>query len=165
MDKSFHYIIARLKVLSKISAGQKLVVGDSNIQIMESSNNWDRFVKWWLGETRYTTLDKLGGFYREVRDCISELLEYPEQNKSNLERLNHEMSSGLRGLNNLMLSYQDDHTIVSQMETLSENFQIEKEKIEKIIKKLNEDIEAKCIDSNNPFDKKKSSSQYSSYMG
>ena len=135
MEKSVHYLISKLKVIGKINAGQKLVVGDSKIEIMEcNKNNWDRFLKWWLGETRYTTIDKLCGFYNEVKDTLTILIEDIEENKIHLERIGCELNSSIRGLSNLMLSYQDDQTVVSELEILSENFKIEKNRIDNALK-------------------------------
>ena len=137
MDKSVNYILSKLKVLSKLQSGQKLMIEDSKISIMEcDKSNWDRFVKWWLGETRHSTLDKLQGFYLEIRDIINTLSAHPEDHATTLRRLSHELSSSMRGLNNLMLSYQDDRTIVSHLETLYENFNIEVKRVQDIVSKL-----------------------------
>lgn len=137
MDKSIHYILSKLKVLSKLQSGQKLVVNDSNMEIYEcDQSNWDRFVKWWLGETRYKTIDKLQGFYLEIKDVITALIINPEKHEITLERLNLELNAGIRGMSNLMLTYQNDQTIVSQLETLSENFHLEMDRISKALKDL-----------------------------
>ena len=112
---------------------------DSNIEIYEcEKNNWDRFVKWWLGETRYKTIDKLQGFYLEIKDIIFVLLSDIEKNAVALERLSVELNSGIRGLENLMLTYQHDQTVVSQLETLSENFKLEMQKVNEAVKQIEE---------------------------
>lgn len=139
MDRSINYILSKLKVLAKLQSGQKLIVNDSNIEIYEcEKNNWDRFVKWWLGETRYKTIDKLQGFYLEIKDIIFVLLSDIEKNAVALERLSVELNSGIRGLENLMLTYQHDQTVVSQLETLSENFKLEMQKVNEAVKQIEE---------------------------
>lgn len=139
MDKSIHYILSKLKVIGKLQSGQKLVVNDSNMEIYEcDKNNWDRFVKWWLGETRYKTVDKLQGFYLEVKDIVNTLLHDLEKNEMNLERLSLELNAAIRGISNLMLTYQHDQTIVAQLEILSENFTLEAEKIVNAFKTFND---------------------------
>lgn len=136
MSNSVNYLLSKLKVLSKVQSGQKLMIEDSKIQIMEcDKNNWDRFIKWWLGETRHTTLDKLEGFYLEIKDMISTLVQDPIKNQVTLERLSHELNASVRGLKNLMLTYQYDRTIVSQLETLAENFDLE---IKRVLEVINE---------------------------
>ena len=137
--RSINYILSKLKVLAKLQSGQKLIVNDSNIEIYEcEKNNWDRFVKWWLGETRYKTIDKLQGFYLEIKDIIFVLLSDIEKNAVALERLSVELNSGIRGLENLMLTYQHDQTVVSQLETLSENFKLEMQKVNEAVKQIEE---------------------------
>lgn len=137
MDKSINDLLSKLKVLSKLQSGQKLMIEDMRIQIMECDrNNWDRFLKWWLGETRYSTLDKLQGFYLEIKDLITVLTSHPSEQQKTLERVYGELTSAMRGLHNLMLTYQGDRTVVSQLETLTENFNIEIMRIEKSLKPL-----------------------------
>lgn len=146
MDKSVNHILSKLKVLSKLQSGQKLMIEDLRISIMEcDKNNWDRFVKWWLGETRHSTLDKLQGFYLEIRDTITSLSAHPKDNFTALSRISHELSCAMRGLSNLMLTYQGDRTIVSHLETLYENFNYEvkrvKDQVEKIKKEMDTTIQ------------------------
>tara|TARA_R100001163_G_scaffold41949_1_gene31729 strand:+ start:4713 stop:5303 length:591 start_codon:yes stop_codon:yes gene_type:complete len=139
MDRSIDYLLSKLKVLSKLQFGQKLIFEDSKIQIMETDkNNWARFVKWWLGETRYSTLDKLQGFFHEIKDIITKLAKEAEnstEKQQTLNRIQTELTSAMRGLNNLILTYQDDHTVVSQLETLTENFNIEINRLNDILAK------------------------------
>jgi hypothetical protein len=134
MDKTINYIISKLKVISKLQSGNKLMIEDNRINIMEcDKNSWDRFIKWWLGETRQTTLDKLQSFYMEIKDVINILATHPAENQNTLTRLSTELSSSIRGLNNLMLTYSEDRTVTSQLETLSENFSLEITRITTII--------------------------------
>jgi len=137
MDKSINDLLSKLKVLSKLQSGQKLMIEDMRIQIMEcDKNNWDRFLKWWLGETRYSTLDKLQGFYLEIKDLITLLTARSNEQHKILERIYGELTAAMRGLHNLMLTYQEDRTIVSQLETLTENFNIEIVRIENCLNSL-----------------------------
>lgn len=136
MDKTINYIISKLKVISKLQSGNKLMIEDTRINIMEcDKNTWDRLIKWWLGENRQTTLDKLQSFHMEIKDTISILATHPTENQHILTRLSSELTSAIRGLNNLMLTYAQDRTITSQLETLSENFTIETKRISSILPK------------------------------
>jgi hypothetical protein len=134
MDKTINYVISKLKVISKLQSGNKLMIEDNRINIMEcDKNSWDRFIKWWLGETRQSTIDKLQSFYMEIKDMITILAIHSSENQNTLTRLSTELSSSIRGLNNLMLTYTEDRTITSQLETLSENFQLEVSRINTIL--------------------------------
>jgi hypothetical protein len=142
MDKNLDSILSKLKVISKIESGHKILVEDSQIHIMEcDKSSLDRFRKWWLGETRQTTMSKLRGLYLEVHDIIQELGNSIELNQNVLERLRNEITNSLRGLQNLMITYQNDRTIVSQLETLVENFRLEIKQIEHIKISKNEEID------------------------
>jgi len=135
MDKSINDLLCKLKVLSKIQSGQKIMIDDMKILILECDRNrWDRIVKWWFGENRYTMMDKLSGLYIEVKDMINILSENPKKNKYTLERLTNEMIGSMRGLNNLIITYSNDRTTTSALENLSENFKIEINRINKYIK-------------------------------
>lgn len=137
-----HYILSKLKVISKLHSGQKLVVNDSHMEIYEcDKNKWDRLVKWWIGETRAKTIDKLQGFFLEIQEVINVLLANPEKNMVTIKRLENELHAGVRGLNNLMLTYQDDPTSVAQLETLTENFNLQ-------IKRLGKSLQNFDIDEN-----------------
>jgi len=143
MDKNLDSILSKLKVISKIESGHKILVEDSQIHIMEcDKSSFDRFRKWWIGETRQTTMSKLRGLYLEVHDTIQELNN--TMNQIPLERLRNEITNSLRGLKNLIITYQNDRTIVSKLETLIENFLLEIKQIDQIFDNSfpnNEDIE------------------------
>jgi len=133
MDKNFDTILSKLKVISKIESGHKILVEDNQIHIMEcDKRHLDRLRKWWLGETRYTTMSKLRALYLEVHDIIQELANLSELNQISLNRIRAEITNSLRGLENLMNTYQQDRTIVSQLETLVENFKLEIKQIDYI---------------------------------
>lgn len=126
MDKILNDLLCKLKVLSKIQSGQKIIIDETKINILDCDRNkWDRFMKWWLGASRYTMIDKLNSLYFELKDMINMLAKNLKNNHHTLDRLNNEIISAVRGINNLMLTYQDDRTIVSQLETISENFDME----------------------------------------
>jgi hypothetical protein len=126
MDKTVHHILCKLKVLNKIETGQNLVIDDINFKIYDCKrNSWDRFLKWWLGEDRYTTANKLEGFYLEIKDLITALLTDTNANKTNIQRLSNELNNSFVGIDNLMITYQHDKTIISQLETVKENFKLE----------------------------------------
>jgi hypothetical protein len=136
MDKSINHLLCKLKVLSKIQSGQKIIIDDAKISILECDRNrWDRLLKWWFGENRYTMMDKLNSLYFELKDMINILSENTKKNRHTLERLSNEMTAAMRGLNNLMLTYSTDKTIISQMETISENFKVEIDRMNKYTNK------------------------------
>ena len=84
----------------------------------------DRLKKWWSGETRYTTLSKLRAIYLEVNDVIQDYSQCVNTNSVSLERLKLEITNSIRGLENLMITYKEDRMIVSELETLVENYKL-----------------------------------------
>lgn len=144
MDRNITQVIIKLKVLSKIQSGQKIMVDDSKIVIMEcQKNKWDRFVKWWQGETRQKTIEKLCHFYAELEQMLDQLVEkYLSSDTSNrkesnsrdiLIRLVDEMKKSLDGVGNLIETYSKDQTTVAELETWVENIQLKIEKISQVV--------------------------------
>lgn len=125
MDKNFCSILSKLKVVAKIQSGHKILIDDDQIHIIEvDKNNMDRLKKWWSGETRYTTLSKLRALYLEVNDLIQDYGQCVNTNSISLERLKLEITNSIRGLENLMITYKEDRMIVSELETLVENYKL-----------------------------------------
>jgi len=135
MEKSLNNVISKLKVLSKVQSGQKLLMDDNNFMVIEKKYHWERFLKWWLGENRHATIDKLDSFYMEINQIVSRLIDNydPLKDKLVLERMRNEISGALTGLGNLIATYQHDQTITAKLETVSENLTIEMNKIESFL--------------------------------
>ena len=152
MDKAVHNTLCKLKVLSKIIPGQNLIINENNFKIVDcQKSNWERFLKWWLGEDRHATTNKLQNFYVELKELISCLIndnEYPALrqgagiNKINLERLQKELQNSVNGLDNMIKTYELDKTMTSELETLKENFLLE-------LNRLNKTLERASV---SPFD-------------
>lgn len=136
MEKSVNSIISKLKVLSKVQSGQKLLMDDNNFQVIEKKYHWERFIKWWLGENRYATTNKLDGFYMEINQIVSRIIDNYDSSKDKivLERLRNELGGALTGLSNLVNTYQHDQTVTAKLETVSENLTLEMKKIDLFLK-------------------------------
>lgn len=137
MEKSVNSVISKLKVLSKVQSGQKLLMDDNNFTVIEKKYHWERFIKWWLGENRYATTNKLDGFYMEINQLVTRMIENYDDSKDKmvLERLKNELAGSLNGLSNLVNTYQHDQTVTSKLETVSENLTLEMKKIDEFLKR------------------------------
>ena len=71
----------------------------------------------------------------EFKDLVRELEMDISKHRVTLKRLLTELNASLRGLSNLMLTYANDKTIVSQLETLHENFNIEINHLKELLEK------------------------------
>jgi len=151
MNKTVHHTLCKLKVMSKIEPGQNLLVSESNFKVVNcKDSNWERFLKWWLGENRYKTTTKLEKFSVELRDLITNLLSDVKENESHLTRLQTELASAMHGLESLKDTYSDDKTVISQLEILQENLQIELNRLDEEL--INENpLDSSPDPSHNPF--------------
>lgn len=136
MEKSVNSVISKLKVLSKIQSGQKLLMDDNNFTVIEKKYHWERFLKWWLGENRHATTNKLDSFYMEINQLVTRMIETYDDSKDRviLERLKNELGGALTGLSNLVNTYQHDQTVTAKLETVSENLNLEMKKIDEFLK-------------------------------
>lgn len=139
MEKSVNSVISKLKVLSKIQSGQKLLMDDNNFTVIEKKYHWERFIKWWLGENRHATTNKLDSFYMEINQIVTRMIENYDDSKDKmiLERLKNELGGALTGLANLINTYQHDQNVTSRLETVSENLTLEMNKISEFLKQEN----------------------------
>ena len=64
-------IFTKLKILSKVEPGEKIIIRDHTIEVVDfSTYNLARVRKWYLDETRVSIRQKLKEFYRDIEDWL-----------------------------------------------------------------------------------------------
>lgn len=124
-------ISARLKILGKLEPGEKIIFYDNTIEVIDfSTYNLGRVKKWYHDETRITIRQKLRDFYRDIEDLTNTLLNNPpihlniESLKITLDRLLRDLRESVKGVHNLILTYNEDKTTRSELEIILEKVQL-----------------------------------------
>ena len=127
MDYKYHQIICKLKVLSKLERGEKIIIHGDSIEILDVDGlTWARFRKFWCRANRWKTIARLKNLNQDIHDLNQKLLQAKGlESTSQIKRLASEIQSSLKGIDNLIFTYIDDRSIVSEFEALKENYQVE----------------------------------------
>ena len=140
MDRLF----INLKVLSKIEEGQKLYTKDEYLMLDDGTTYKQTLLRWWFGEDRIRTLDKIQEVVRNAIGCgqnainselilnahndkditVHELRNWEAErdkfsqmdNYNLLKSLSSEMERALDGIKKLQSTYDDDKTLSSKLE-------------------------------------------------
>jgi len=123
-------VCSKLKILGKLEPGEKIIFQDQTIEVIDfSTYNLGRVRKWYHDETRVSIRQKLKDFYRDVEDITNTLLNNPPtfinetELKSLLDRLLRDLKKSTKGVNNLILTYNEDKTTRSELENVLEKIQ------------------------------------------
>lgn len=136
-------IYTKLKILSKVEPGEKIIIKDHTIEVVDfSTYNLARVRKWYWDETRVSIRQKLKEFYRDIEDLVNNLTNNPprfldmDELKMTLSRLLKDLCKSSTGIKNLVLTYNEDKTTRSELETVLE-------RINNILLKIQKKIETK----------------------
>jgi hypothetical protein len=137
-------ILCRLKIIAKIEPGEKIIISDDTIDIIDfSTYNVGRMRKYYHGETRISITQKLKDFFRDVEDLVNSLISdnTPTHIKQEdveliLKRLLNDLVNSLLGIKNLILTYNEDKTTRSELETIHERIDIVIGRIKKKLEQI-----------------------------
>ena len=128
-------VFINLKILGQIKIGDKLYI-DENKNIHIDQVEWTQGLKrWWFNQDRLITMKGLSDSVETTFSLIDSLLiendsencidsNIKETNSNILQRLCEVLTNSINGLNNLMITYNDDTTIVSTIQVLQTNINL-----------------------------------------
>ena len=108
--------------MGKLEPGEKVIFEDSTIDVIDfSSYNLGRVKKWYQDENRIIMRQKLRDFYRDIEELTTNLITNSAVNEDLpivLDRLLKDLSESAKGIHNLILTYNEDKTTRSELETI-----------------------------------------------
>lgn len=108
--------IVNIKVIAKINVGEKLSYTNGYFSIACDKTITAKLKRWMIGDSRLTTIDAIDSL---ITICLTHTsYSHAEQN-----HVIKELQSALIGLSNLMVTYQDDLTVVSRLEFIHDRIQ------------------------------------------
>ena len=132
-------LLSTLGTISKINPGDKLIVKNRNITI---DNRWIQWYRRKLdGESRYSTISFLEELYTEIKDKVNSIINNlnnssTDDNYKILKSVANAIGKSYTGIKNLIITYDNDSSIVSKLEFIIEIDIIETYiKIKKILPK------------------------------
>ena len=132
-------LLSTLGTISKINPGDKLIVKNRNITI---DNRWIQWYRRKLdGESRYSTISFLEELYIEIKDKVNSIINNlnnssTDDNYKILKSVANAIGKSYMGIKNLIITYDNDSSIVSKLEFIIEIDIIETYiKIKKILPK------------------------------
>lgn len=151
-DMSVDEMIVNLKIISRISKSDKLNTTDDVLKI--DDNNWliQGLQRWYNKNSRNETVARISTIMRHVFDFIDKILvneiNYTntpnasndaikllhEDNSELIQRFLINLNNSIKGLDNLKITYQDDESIVSQIDVMIENIKIKNDKMNKVLR-------------------------------
>lgn len=147
--QSVEEILLNLKIIGAIKRQDRLSKNEDNILEIENNDILQAIRRWWCGRSRNetitsikkiiqsafqvtdSTLNRERGFESENQDTSA---FFNEENSNQLQRFVIEMTSCLKGLDNLKNTYQEDVRITSEIDILKEQLQLRIRKINSILK-------------------------------
>lgn len=102
-------IIVNLKVISKLNVGEKLSYTNGYFSISCDKSLSSKLFRWILGDSRSTTIDA-------IESLSTICLTHSQLSQSELDHLVRQLRSAITGITNLMMTYQEDSTVVSRLE-------------------------------------------------
>lgn len=120
-------IFTKLKILGKLEPGEKVIFEDSTIDVIDfSTYNLGRVKKWRQGEDRVVVRQKLKEFYRDIEELTTNLINHNDGPDLQivLDRLLKDLNESTKGIHNLILTYNEDKTTRSELETIMERIEI-----------------------------------------
>ena len=132
-------LLSTLGTISKINPGDKLIVKNRNITI---DNRWIQWYRRKLdGESRYSTISFLEELYTEIKDKVNSIINNlnnssTDDNYKILKSVANAIGKSYKGIKNLIITYDNDSSIISKLEFIIEIDIIETYfKIKKILPK------------------------------
>jgi len=129
----FEKICLNLKVISKLNANEKIRVTHNGGILIDPSRSFQGFFRYIMGDSRTKTVNKIweiSNYSVEFSQSLLDSVHLKKINKENtsefqrvihnLEIISKEMSSSLKGLNNLTTTYREDGYIRSELEIISD---------------------------------------------
>jgi len=129
----FEKICLNLKVISKLNANEKIRVTHNGGILIDPSRSFQGFFRYIMGDSRTKTVNKIweiSNYSVEFSQSLLDSVHLKKINKENtsefqrvihnLEIISKEMTSSLKGLNNLTTTYREDGYIRSELEIISD---------------------------------------------
>ena len=136
IPQTVHLLLVKLKILSMISAGNKLNIGSMSFV---DASSWIGSLKRSLaGEDRKSLLTHL---QQTIQDAIIAIREYHDTEYCKLI-INH-IAGAKIGLKNLTSTYSDDPNVVAQIDVLIDDINLQIEKNKKLLDGNEERAESK----------------------
>lgn len=102
-------IIVNLKVISKLNVGEKLSYSNGYFSIASDKTLASKMLRWVVGDSRASTIDAIESL---STICLTHNLLTQQE----LEHLVRQLQCAMVGITNLMMTYQNDSTVVSRLE-------------------------------------------------
>ena len=133
-------ILSKLKIIAKLEPTEKIIFNDHTIEVVDfTTYNMMRVKKWYHEETRVSIRQKIKDFYRDIEEFAGTLINNPPSFISKedidivLDRLCKNLKESINGIKNLNISYNEDKTTRSELETVQERINITVSKIERAL--------------------------------
>lgn len=134
-------LLFNLKIISEIQEGEKLSCLETRIKI-DSNYYFQGFYRWWNGEDRTKTLEKLVKIIDDTFKVIDKTYESSsttngklhENNSEKLRKFHLSMNIALNGLEKLKKTYDNDTSMTAALDLLMEKIRTKSEKINEIFK-------------------------------
>lgn len=132
------YIFTNLKVISKIDTHSKIIIRNGNIYIDDSKVWYQSIKRWCFGDDRYGTIQFIKTIIQTAFTYSNNLtLKYKtNQDKSVLsilENMKKDFENGLRGIEKLKETYNEDLVMVSNLEIISNSITEHSKELENTI--------------------------------